>query len=170
MSTMHKMTEENVKAAFAGESQAHMKYLNFAEKAEKEGKENVARLFRAASFAEQVHATNHLKVLDGIGSTSENLAVAMAGENFEVEEMYPAYIAVAMKQAEAKSEKSFNHAIEAEKVHFDLYQRSKQAVDAGEDVAIGELWVCPYCGWTMEGEPPDRCPLCKALKKTFVKF
>jgi rubrerythrin len=167
---MHQMTQENTKAAFAGESQAHMKYLNFAEKAAQEGKENVARLFRAASFAEQVHATGHLKVLEGIGSTSENLATAMAGENFEVEEMYPAYIAVAEKQGEDKAQKSFQYAIEAEKVHFDLYQKSKQAVDAGEDVALGDLWVCPYCGYTMEGEAPDRCPVCRALKKTFVKF
>jgi len=167
---MHQMTQENTKAAFAGESQAHMKYLNFAEKAAQEGKENVARLFRAASFAEQVHATGHLKVLEGIGSTSENLATAMAGENFEVEEMYPAYIAVAEKQGEDKAQKSFQYAIEAEKVHFDLYQKSKQAVDAGEDVALGDLWVCPYCGYTMEGEAPDRCPVCRALKKNFVKF
>jgi len=167
---MHQMTQENTKAAFAGESQAHMKYLNFAEKAAQEGKENVARLFRAASFAEQVHATGHLKVLAGIGSTSENLATAMAGENFEVEEMYPAYIAVAEKQGEDKAQKSFQYAIEAEKVHFDLYQKSKQAVDAGEDVALGDLWVCPYCGYTMEGEAPDRCPVCRTLKKNFVKF
>lgn len=167
---MHQITQENVKAAFAGESQAHMKYLNFAEKAAQEGKENVARLFRAASFAEQVHATAHLKVLEGIGNTSENLAAAMAGENFEVEEMYPAYIAVAEKQGEDKAQKSFHYAIEAEKVHFDLYQKSKQAVEAGQDVALGDLWVCPYCGYTMEGEAPDRCPLCRALKKTFVKF
>lgn len=167
---MHKMTEQYVKEAFAGESQAHMKYLNFAAQAEADGKPNVARIFRAASYAEQVHASTHLKVLGGIGSTAENLAAAMGGESFEVAEMYPAFIAVAVEQDEPEAERSFHYAMEAEKVHHDLYERARKAVDAGGDVAADDLWVCSECGNTMEGEPPDRCPLCTAPKKFFVKF
>lgn len=97
---MHKMTQGNLEAAFAGESQAHMKYHAFADKAEKEGLPEVARLFRAVSFAEQVHATAHFRTLDGIGTTEENLQAAIDGETYEVEEMYPAFIAVAEVQEE----------------------------------------------------------------------
>ena len=169
-SAMHKMTEENVKAALAGESQAHIKYLNFAEKAQEEGKANVARVFRAASYSEQVHATRHLEVLDGVGSTGDNLAAAMGGESFEVAEMYPAYIAVAVEQDEPEAQESFNWAMEAEKIHHGLYERSREAVDAGGDPAIEDIWVCSFCGFTMEGDPPDKCPLCSTPKKRFVEF
>jgi nitrite reductase (NADH) large subunit len=169
-SGMHKITKAHLEEAFAGESQAHMKYLNFAEKATEEGKENVARLFRAASYSEQVHATAHLTVLEGIGTTSENLAAAIGGEGFEIAEMYPAYMAVAEQQAEEDAKVSFHHALEAEKVHHDLYERAKQAVDGGQDAEIAELWVCSSCGFTMEGDPPARCPVCTAPKKFFVQF
>jgi NADPH-dependent 2,4-dienoyl-CoA reductase/sulfur reductase-like enzyme/rubrerythrin len=169
-SAMKKMTEQFLKEAFAGESQAHMKYLNFAQKAAEEGKENVARLFRAASYAEQVHASRHLAVMGGVGGTAENLAAAAGGEGFEIEEMYPAYIAVAIDQDEPEAQESFNHALQTEKVHRDLYERAKKAVDAGGDAAIDVLWVCDFCGYTMEGDPPDKCPLCGNPKKSFVKF
>jgi rubrerythrin len=167
---MHKMTEQNLKDAFAGESQAHMKYAAFAEKAQEDGKANVSRLFQAASFAEKVHATQHLKVLQGIASTGENLAGAIGGEGFEVEEMYPAYIAVAIEQDEPDAQESMTHAMHAEKVHHDLYLRAKKAVDAGGDVSVDDLWVCSECGNTLEGDPPDRCPLCNAPKRFLVKF
>jgi len=167
---MRKMTEDSLKAAFAGESQAHMKYLNFAAKAEAEGKTNVARLFRAIALAEQFHASNHLRTLGGIGTGSENLAAAIAGENFEVDEMYPAYIAVATAQGEKAAQRSFTWALEAEKVHAGMYQRAKDAVDAGKDVTLGKVYVCGVCGWTGEGEPPDRCPLCNAPREKFVTF
>lgn len=167
---MRKMTEENVSAAFAGESQAHMKYLNFAEKAKREGKANVARLFAAASYAEQVHASAHLRVLSGVGSTAENLAAAAGGEGFEVEEMYPAFIAVSEAQGEKAATTSFNRAVEAEKVHRALYLRAKESVDAGQDAEIGQVWVCSVCGYTEEGELPDNCPLCKAAKDRLTIF
>jgi len=169
-STMHKMTEAYLKDAFAGESQAHMKYLNFAEKAEEEGNANVARIFRAASFSEQLHASAHLATLEGIGSSSENLAEAMDGEGFEIDEMYPAYMAVAEEQGEEDAKISFHQALEAEKVHHGLYSRAKQAVDGGKDAEVGALWVCTACGFTMEGEPPARCPICSAPKKFFKEF
>jgi rubrerythrin len=114
---MKKMTEANLSAAFAGESQAHMKYLNFAAKAEKENLPNVARLFQAASYAEQVHASNHLKALDGVQGTAANLAAALGGETFEIDEMYPAYIAVAEAQGEPKALRPMKDAMAAEKVH-----------------------------------------------------
>lgn len=167
---MRKMTEENMRAAFAGESQAHMRYLIFAEEAKKQGFENVARLFTAIAFAEQVHAANHLQTLGGIGNTSENLATAIAGENFEVEEMYPAYIEVAKLQEESAAERSAGRAMQAEKIHAALYQRAKQAVDAGKDADVGAIFVCEVCGYTVEGEVPDRCPLCSAPKEQFRKF
>jgi len=167
---MNKMTETNLQAAFAGESQAHMKYLNFADTAEKEGLLNVARLFQAASFAEQIHASNHLRALEGIQGTTANLDTALGGETFEVDQMYPAYMAVAEKQGEKKALRSMNAALEAEKVHAKLYGAAKQSVEAGKDVAAVDIWVCTACGFTMEGEPPDKCPVCGAPKAKFRKF
>lgn len=167
---MRAMTEESAKAALAGESQAHIKYLNFAAKAEKEGKANVARLFRAASFSEQVHAGRHLTVLHGVGDTGENLTAAMAGEKFEVTEMYPAYIAVADAQQEENASLAFTHAMKAEVQHHTFYTRAKQAVDAGSDASFEAIWVCPYCGNTVEHEAPDKCPVCGEPGKNFVRF
>ncbi len=167
---MHKMSEENLWASFAGESQAHMKYKNFADKAAEEGKVNVARLFRAASFAEQVHASHHLEVLEGIAGTAENLAAAAEGENFEITEMYPAYLAVADEQAEDEAYESFNYAMEAEKTHYELYQRAGTAVDAGGDATFDAIHVCGHCGYTLEGEAPEKCPVCGSPRKEFVKF
>ena len=167
---MKKMTEENVKGAFAGESQAHMKYIAFGEAAEKEKLANVARLFRAASFSEQVHATNHLRVLSGIGKTGDNLQAAAEGENFEVIEMYPAYIKVAEDQGEKMAMTFFNYALAAEKVHAGLYKRAKESVDQGQDLGYFPIQICGVCGFTMEGDAPDKCPVCGAPKEKFVEF
>ncbi|MGB9659673.1 MAG: rubrerythrin family protein, partial [Nitrososphaerales archaeon] len=114
---MRRMTEGNLKSAFSGESQAHMKYLIFADKAEEEGYPNVAKLFRAIAYAEKVHATNHLDALGNIKGSSENLQVAIDGENFEVNDMYPAYKAVAELEGEKIAQRSFYWALQAEKVH-----------------------------------------------------
>jgi len=167
---MNAMTEENLKAAFAGESQAHMKYLNFADKAEKEGKPNVARLFQAASFAEQIHASNHLKALEGVQGTAANLGAAHGGETFEIDQMYPAYMKVAEAQGEQKALRSMTWALAAEKVHAKLYADAKQSVEAGKDTAAVDIWVCTSCGFTMEGVPPEKCPVCGALQVKFKKF
>ncbi len=167
---MKKMTEENMKAAFAGESQAHIKYLNFAERAERDGLPNVARLFRAASFAEQVHASKHLRVLEGIGTTSDNLEAAIGGETFEFTEMYPAFAAVAELQGEAAAIKSIKRANDAEIIHAELYQRAKAAVAKGNDAELAPIYVCQACGWTGEGEAPDKCPFCGAPKERLTKF
>jgi rubrerythrin len=167
---MRKMTEENVKAALAGESQAHIKYLAFAEKAAAEKLPNVSRAFKAASYSEQVHATNHLKTLSGIGSTRENLLAAAGGENFEVEEMYPAYLAVAQLQGEKTAETYLNWALLAEKIHYGIYQEAQKAVASGGDIGFKPVHVCSNCGFTMEGEAPDKCPVCGVPKSKFVTF
>jgi len=167
---MKEMTKQNLYAAFAGESQAHMKYSIFADKAEREGFPEVARLFRAIAYAEKVHATNHLRVLGGINDTSTNLAGAKGGENFEVEEMYPAYDAVAKIQGEKEAEKSILYAIEAEKIHEVMYDDAKKAVDTKKDIAKDNVYVCPVCGHSVIGEPHDDCPVCKLKKDKYVKF
>jgi len=164
------MTQANLEAAFAGESQAHIKYLAFADKAEQEGFPNVGRLFKAVAYAEQVHATGHLKTLKGVGKTAENLEAAIGGETYEVEEMYPAFIAVAKVQEEKGAVRSNEWAVEAEKIHAEMYSAAKAAVEAGSDAEVGQVYVCQVCGWTGDGEPPDQCPLCKAKKDRFVTF
>lgn len=167
---MRKMTEANLRSAFAGESQAHMKYLIFAEKAEEEGYSNVARLFRAIAYAEQVHATNHFKALGDLGGSVENLGAAIDGETYEVEEMYPAFDAVANLQEEKEAQRSIHFALEAEKIHAAMYQQARQSVESGKDMEVGQIVICSVCGYTGEGEPPDRCPVCGAPGERFKKF
>lgn len=167
---MHDMTKQNLQNAFAGESQAHMKYMIFSEKAEKEGKKNIARLFKAIAYAERVHATNHLRALDGIASTKENLVVAISGEHYEVEEMYPAYLLEAEKQGEKEAARSTHYALEAEKIHEQMYKKAKQSADSEEDISLGDVYICPLCGYTVEKDVPDFCPICAAKKEVFKKF
>jgi len=167
---MKKRTEDNLKNAFAGESQAHLKYAVFADIAEREGLPNAARLFRAASYSERMHATAHLRALGGVGKTAQNLEGAFGGESFEIAEMYPAYLAVATLQEEKRAVDSMEDALAAEKVHAALYARAQEAVGASTDLTIGEIYVCPVCGFTMEGEPPEKCPQCGAKRANFHKF
>jgi rubrerythrin len=167
---VRKMTRANLEAAFAGESQAHMKYLAFGDKAQKEGFPHVARLFRAVAYAEQVHATNHLRTLGDLGKTAENLEAAIGGEHLEIEELYPAFQMVAELQGERAAVRSNRWALEAEKIHAAMYDKAKIAVEVGTDVELGRVYVCSVCGWTGEGEPPDECPLCRAKKESFATF
>lgn len=167
---MHTMTNDNLKMAFAGESQAHMRYTIFADKAEEEGFKNIARLFRAIAFAERIHATNHLNTLNGINLTVDNLNVAIEGERFEVNEMYPAYRAVAELQDEKRAINSMHYALEAEKIHEALYSEAKEASKAGKDLEIGDIYICPVCGHTVVGKAPERCPICGVLGDRFRKF
>jgi rubrerythrin len=164
------MTEANLKAAFAGESQAHVKYAIFADKAEEEGYPEVARLFRAISFAELVHATNHLRQLGGIGDTVVNLEEAIGGENYENTEMYPAFNAVAKLQDERGAILSIHYALEAEKIHETMYDEAKKMVAMGSDIQSAPVFICPVCGYTVIGEPPDKCPVSNTSKKRFRKF
>ena len=167
---MKSTTENNLRNAFAGESQANIKYLIFADKADKEGKTNIARLFRAVSFAEQVHAANHFNILGENKSLSENLQTAINGETYEVDEMYPSFLEVAKNQNEKQAQLSFTRALEAEKIHARMYKNAKQAVDEGKDISVGDIYICEVCGYTVEAEAPDRCPVCNAPKDKLKKF
>lgn len=161
-------TKENLQAAFAGESQANRKYLAFAEKAEKDGFKQVARLFRAVAAAETVHAHAHLRVLGEIKTTAENLQAAVEGENYENTTMYPEFIAEAEKEGARAALASFKHANEAEKIHEGMYKKALEAVKGGKDLPGTELAVCTVCGYTLEGEAPDNCPVCGAPKAKFI--
>jgi rubrerythrin len=167
---MKEMTKENLKTALAGESQAYMKYTAFAAQAEKEGKPNIARLFSAIAHAEQVHAINHLRELGLVEDTVSNLEAAIAGESFEVDEMYAAYLAVAEEQGERGAKRSMKYALEAEKIHAEMYGDAKTSAEADEDIAVETIYVCPVCGFTHIGEPPDRCPVCNRKKESFQSF
>ena len=161
------MTKENLEFAFAGESQANRKYLFFAEKAEQEGHKRIARLFRAAADAETVHARNHLKVMQGIKSTRENLQTAISGENHEFTEMYPQFIKKANVEGEKKATDSFDLANKVEKIHHGLYSDALSKLDKGGTVELKPFYVCQYCGNTVEGEAPEKCPVYGAPKKMF---
>ncbi len=167
---MRKMSEDNLKNAFAGESQAHMRYIIFAKKAEEEGFPNVARLFKAISYAEQVHATNHFDVLGMIRGSTDNLQAAIDGETYEVNEMYPAFNTVAKLQEEKGAMRTTDWALQAEKIHASMYQKARQAVERSKDIKLGTVQICDSCGYTVEGEAPNRCPVCGATKEKFRKF
>ena len=167
---MREMTEKFLNDAFGGESMAHMRYQHFADKADEEGLDEVARMFRAISYAEQVHAGNHLRELGGVGSTSDNLQTAFNGETFEINEMYPVYNETAKLQDEDGAVRSTHYALEAEKIHADWYKKAKETVDSGEDIELGKIQICSVCGHTREGEAPDKCPICGASKDKFVEF
>jgi rubrerythrin len=162
-------TEQNLKDAFAGESQANRKYLAFAKKAEQEGYIQVAKLFRAAAAAETIHAHNHLRELKGIKSTRENLLEAINGESYEFQKMYPAMIADAQAEAQQLALRTFTFANEVEKVHAALYQKALDNLEATGRNKTLDYYVCSVCGYTAEGEAPDECPVCKAKKQAFNK-
>lgn len=159
-------SEENLQAAFAGESQANRKYLAFAQQAEKEGYKQVAKLFRAAAEAETVHAHSHLRVLGGIKTTAENLKEAIAGETHEFKSMYPGMIDAARQEGAKAAERSFTYANEVEKIHAALYQKALDNLGKTEDV---DYYVCSVCGYTCESEAPDKCPVCNAAAKVFTR-
>ena len=167
---MKEMTKANLSAAFAGESQAHLKYMVFADLAEREGFGNIARLFRAASFSEQMHATAHLRALGGANASASNLDAALTGENFEIAEMYPTYIAVAKEQDEQAALKSMDRALQAEKVHSKLYANAKTSAEAKKDIDLSAIFVCEVCGFTVENAAPDKCPVCGSPANRFRKF
>ncbi|MGF7060168.1 rubrerythrin family protein [Brassicibacter mesophilus] len=181
---MNDMTASNLRSAFGGESQAHMRYKVWGEKAQQDGFPTVATLFRAISFAEEIHAKSHFRVMKdvsgdflvasgagfGIGTTSENLQAAANGENFEVHQMYPAYIAVAELQEEKRAVGSMKLALEAEKLHEALYLKAKEYVDDGKDVDFTNIHVCEVCGYVGHGEMVDKCPICGVSKDRFKTF
>jgi rubrerythrin len=178
------MTEQNMINAFGGESMAHMRYRLFARQADTQNYPNTARLLRAISEAELIHAGDHyrtLKHLDsgfvansmgafGPGDTGKNLGLAVAGESFEVEEMYPAYMEIAKLQGEKDALRSFDWSYQTEKMHLDLFKKAQAAVTKGSDVTLGPVQICQVCGYTLEGEAPDVCPVCGAKKEKFTAW
>ncbi|MDO5715018.1 MAG: rubrerythrin family protein [Tissierellia bacterium] len=181
---MNQMTSDNLRSAFGGESMAHMRYRIWGDLAGKDGFENVKRLYQATSDAEQVHATLHFNALKdvsgdfpvtsmagfGIGSASENLEGAKNGEIFESTQMYPAYIAVAEMQGEKEAVRAMRYATEAEKVHAERFQEAKDCVDAGKDLDVDKIFMCPVCGYITFDETEEKCPICGAKAKAFVEY
>jgi rubrerythrin len=160
-------TVGNLKEAFAGESQANQKYRAFARKAERDGFPNIAKLFRTTAEAERIHAEGHLRALDQIGSTAENLKAAIAGETYEYKEMYPPMLAQAETEAH-KAKRMFGYAIDAEEVHARLYAMALEAAEQGEDLAETDFYLCPVCGHIEFGEPEVDCPICGAKASKYV--
>jgi rubrerythrin len=181
---MRQTTEQNMINAFGGESMANMRYSHFAVQADKDNFPNVARLFRAIADAEYIHAGDHyreIRHLDGgfvansmgafgPGTTEKNLGLAIAGETFEVEEMYPTYIETAKFQGEKTAQRSFEWSYATEKMHKALFEKAREAVSAGRDAKLGVVQVCEVCGYTLEGEAPDVCPVCNAKKERFTAY
>ncbi len=163
-------TVENLRVAFAGESQANRTYLAFAAKAEEEGFPQVARLFRAAAAAETVHAHAHLAAMGGVKSTLENLQAAIDGEGREFTHMYPPFVEEARKERHKSAERSFSNALAVEKIHYYLYARALTAVKEGEDLERKDICVCEVCGNTVLGEAPDTCPICRNPQRGFTRI
>jgi rubrerythrin len=161
-------TENDLKVAFAGESQANRKYLAFAKKAEQEGFNNIARLFRTAAEAETIHALGHLNALDGVKSTAENLRAAVEGETYEYTEMYPPMLDLALKENH-KAKRMFGYAAKAESVHAQLYKLALEAVAQGKDLGETKFYVCPVCGHIELGNPPATCPICGVKGDKYVQ-
>ncbi len=180
----NEITAQNLRSAFGGESQAYQRYVVWGRKAEEDGFPNVGLLFKAIAYAEEVHAGNHFAALEnisgdflvasgagfGLGTTVENLEGAIAGENFEIEQMYPSYHLVAKDQKESDAVRSFYYAVEAEKTHSKLYSEAKKAVENGKDYDLEYVSVCKVCGHTVKDGTPDKCPICGATSKDFEEF
>lgn len=160
-------TEEDLKAAFAGESQANRRYTFFAEKADQEGLKQVAKLFRAAAFAEELHAKRHLAMLKGVRSTGENLQAAIEGEGYESREMYPSFHRDALAEENKDVAFSFEQTGKVERVHEELYIGALKAVREGRKLEDKPYYVCQSCGNIVEGEPPEKCQICGSPKSVF---
>jgi len=179
-------TIENLKAAYNGESTASAKYAAFAEKAKEEGLDTVAVMFLATSKAEAIHAANHLKVLVKLGvklegpeigtfsvmGTSENLADAIKGESYEVETMYPGFMATAEKEKVSDAVKSFSWANDTEKKHQDFYKKALDSLNSGGESGLPVSWlVCAVCGNTYDlASVPASCDFCMTAKEKFIVF
>jgi rubrerythrin len=162
-------TQENLETAFSGESQAFQKYSAFADKADKDGFANIAKLFRTTAEAEKIHADGHLKAMNKIGSTLENLEAAIGGETYEYEDMYPPMYEQAVAEKH-KAKKMFGYALEAEKVHAELYQKALQAVKDGKDIDEVNVYLCPICGHIELGTPPENCPVCGVKASKYIQL
>lgn len=162
-------TSDNLKTAFAGESQANRKYLAFAKKADAEGYPQIARLFRAAAEAETIHAHAHFRALNGVKSTLENLQEAINGEAYEFKDMYPPFLSTAEAEGQKAAAISFKNALAVEKIHHDLYSKALAMLKSGKDLENASIYVCPVCGDTEIGEAPEKCPICGVSKDRYIE-
>jgi len=162
-------TDENLKAAFAGESQANRLYLAFASKAEEEGYTQAAKLFKAAAEAETIHALNHVRITGQVKSTLDNLGTAFSGETYEFKKMYPEFLATAKQEDNKQAAWSFDVANKVEQVHAQLYQKAIDALKSKKKMEAVDYYVCGVCGNTVEGEPPENCPICGSPRAKFFK-
>jgi rubrerythrin len=160
-------TVENAMEAYIGESQANRKYSAFADQAESDGLKNIARLFRAASEAEAVHAKKLLKAMGMIKPTKENIQGSISGETHEYTTMYPGFLKEA--EAEKKTDMAlvFTYAMKAEEVHAGLYKEALNALNNKMDMSNRTVWLCPVCGNIFLGQTPEKCPICQAVRKVF---
>jgi len=184
MAVENAMTADFLRSAYGGESMAHMRYLIWADVADKEKMPNIARLFRAIAYAEQAHADNHFRELKnqvgdytvpagavfGVSKTADNLQGAIDGELHEIEQMYPVYLETARFQSEKGAERAFHYALEAEKIHAKLFQDAQKDAKQGNDMDLDTVYVCPVCGHTVVGEAPDHCPICGVKKDMYKDF
>jgi rubrerythrin len=159
-------TAENLEQAFAGESQASIRYLAFAEQADREGYPAVARLFRAAARAEMYHALSHLKAMGSVQATMDNLKTAIDGETYESKKMYPAMVQDAVAEGELEARHSLEYAMSIEMIHAKLFKKAQEDPAANPD---GVYYVCPVCGNTVVGHPPKKCPYCGVDATEFVQ-
>ena len=163
-------TTDNLQAAFAGESQANQTYKAYAEKADAQGYPQIARLFRAAAAAEQVHAQAHLRVTKQVQETAANLRSAISGEASEFTGMYPGFVSEAEAEGNNPAVISFKNAMAVEKIHHRLYTEALKSLDAGADLPASPIFVCGVCGNTVPGEAPEKCPICGAPRKRFSEI
>lgn len=184
MAVKNAMTSDFLHTAYGGESMAHMRYLIWGDMAKKEGFSNIARLFEAIAYAEQVHAGNHFREINGVtadatvpagavfgtGKTVDNLQGAINGELHEVNQMYPVYLNAAEFQNEAGAKRSFHFALEAEKIHVGLFKQAQDAAKEGKDIQLENVYVCPVCGHTVLDGAPDNCPVCGVKKEMYSEF
>lgn len=184
MAVKNAMTSDFLHSAYGGESMAHMRYLTWGTMAEKEGFPNIAKLFEAIAYAERVHANNHFKEIGGdtadatvvagavfgTGKTVDNLQGAINGELHEVDQMYPVYLNTAEFQEEKGAQRSFHLALEAEKIHAELFKQAQDAAKGGQDIKLESVYVCPICGHTVLDGAPDKCPVCGAKQELYKRF
>ncbi len=163
-------TENNIQEAFGGESMANRRYLFFAERADKEGYPQVAKLFRAVAEAETIHARNHLNAFDAIGTTKDNLLAAVMGEYQEFSAMYPAFIEKAVEEKNERARRTFDWANKVEQIHHGYFETALAALKEDRQPEDATYYVCQVCGNTITGEPPEKCPVCGAPLKAFKKM
>ena len=163
-------TFKNLREAFTGESQANRRYIAFSKRAEDEGYPQVAKLFRAASEAETVHALNHLRIMKEVKSTLENLNTALEGESFEYSKMYPGFIEQAKKENKSDVVWSFDVANKVEQIHAGLFTKAIKSLKIEKKMESIDYYVCQVCGNTVEDKAPDKCPICGAPSQKFKKI